>query len=134
MQLADFDFELPDELIAQTPPLQRRDARLLHVGQGLHHETFADITDRLHPGDLLVLNNTEVIKARFHGNKESGGKVEVLIERILDEHLALCQVKASKALKDKIFISIDAARIQVVERRAPFYVLRFPKQSSCITP
>ena len=82
--LSDFDFDLPDALIAQTPLPQRSASRLLQVdGDSLHDKTFADVVALLSEGDLLVFNDTRVLKARFFGVKESGGKVEVLVERVL---------------------------------------------------
>src|SRR4051794_7022857 len=81
--LSDFDFTLPQELIAQLPLPERSASRLLHVdGDALLDRAFSDIADLLAPGDLLVFNDTRVLKARFFGVKETGGKVEVLIERV----------------------------------------------------
>ncbi|HEU4777262.1 MAG TPA: S-adenosylmethionine:tRNA ribosyltransferase-isomerase, partial [Telluria sp.] len=83
--LSDFDFALPPERIAQLPLPNRSASRLLHVdGQNLVDRQFADIVDLLVPGDLLVMNDTRVLKARFFGVKETGGNVEVLVERVLD--------------------------------------------------
>ena len=96
----DFDFPLPPELIAQHPAPERSGSRLLHVcGQQLHDRQFADLPAQLRAGDLLVFNDTRVIKARFFGQKESGGQVEVLLERIVDEQHAIAQVRASKSPK-----------------------------------
>lgn len=97
--LADFDYHLPAELIAQSPAPTRSASRLLHVdGAGkLHDLVFRDILSLLRPGDLLVFNNTKVIKARLFGQKDSGGKVEVLIERVTGPHTALAHIRASKS-------------------------------------
>jgi len=96
MQLADFDFDLPDELIAQFPPALRGGSRLLHVESSglLHDRDFADLPRLLHPNDLLVMNDTRVIKARLYGQKESGGKVELLVERVLGEFEVLAFIRA----------------------------------------
>lgn len=102
MLTSDFDFDLPEELIAQFPAGQRTDSRLLCLdgnSGAIADACFRDIVDRIHPGDLLVFNNTKVIKARLPGEKDSGGKVEVLVERIIDQHRILAHVKASHAPK-----------------------------------
>lgn len=96
----DFDFPLPPELIAQHPAPERSGSRLLHVcGQPLFDRQFADLPGLLRAGDLLVFNDTRVIKARFFGRKETGGQVEIMLERIIDATHAICQVRASKAPK-----------------------------------
>ncbi|MBU3736652.1 MAG: tRNA preQ1(34) S-adenosylmethionine ribosyltransferase-isomerase QueA [Methylobacterium sp.] len=102
MLTSDFDFDLPEELIAQFPAGRRTDSRLLCLdgnSGAIADACFRDIVDRIHPGDLLVFNNTKVIKARLLGEKDSGGKVEVLVERIMDQHRILAHVKASHAPK-----------------------------------
>ncbi|WP_295009542.1 tRNA preQ1(34) S-adenosylmethionine ribosyltransferase-isomerase QueA [uncultured Dechloromonas sp.] len=96
----DFDFPLPPELIAQHPAAERTGSRLLHVNGMTHVDRrFADLPALLKAGDLLVFNDTRVIKARFFGVKDSGGRVEIMLERILDATHAICQVRASKAPK-----------------------------------
>ncbi|MES3025379.1 MAG: S-adenosylmethionine:tRNA ribosyltransferase-isomerase, partial [Pseudomonadota bacterium] len=93
--LSDFDFILPPERIAQTPLSERSASRLLHLdGAAIIDRQFADIVDLLAPGDLLVMNDTRVLKARFFGVKETGGNVEVLVERVLDNRTVLAQVRA----------------------------------------
>lgn len=102
MQLADFHFELPNELIARYPTSERSQCRLLSLdGQtgSIEHGTFTDILDKLQQGDLLVFNNTRVIPARIYGQKASGGKIEILVERLLDNHRVLAHIKASKSPK-----------------------------------
>ena len=96
----DFDFDLPPELIAQHPAPERGGSRLLHV-HGMRHDDlrFADLPGLLKAGDLLVFNDTKVIKARFFGRKETGGQVEIMLERIVDATQAICQIRASKAPK-----------------------------------
>ncbi len=100
MRRQDFQFELPAELIAQYPAPERTASRLLVMDSrtgALQDRQFEDLQDLLSPGDLLVMNDTRVIPARLFGNKASGGKIEVLVERILDEHTFLAQVRASKS-------------------------------------
>jgi len=124
---ADFDYALPPELIAQHP-LKRRDAsRLLHVSQGaLEDRTFSDMPDLLSPGDLLVLNDTRVIKARLLGEKSSGGRVEALLERVLSGTEALAQLRASKTPRPgtrlRFANMLDA---EVLGREGEFFRLRF---------
>ncbi len=98
LNLSDFDYVLPTELIAQFPEVNRSGSRLLHVDQHgrFVDRCFIDLTNLLKPNDLLVFNNTRVIKARLHGRKATGGVVEVLIERVTGTHTALAHVKASK--------------------------------------
>ena len=96
----DFDFPLPPELIAQHPAPERRGSRLLHVcGQQRFDRKFDDLPSLLRAGDLLVFNDTRVIKARFFGVKDSGGRIEIMLERIVDARHAVCQIRASKAPK-----------------------------------
>ncbi|MEQ9547481.1 MAG: tRNA preQ1(34) S-adenosylmethionine ribosyltransferase-isomerase QueA [Marinobacter sp.] len=102
MNVSDFHFDLPDELIARYPLKERSASRLLSLN-GLSGDTehlqFTELPDLLQPGDLLVFNDTRVIPARLFGRKETGGQVEVLVERVLGEHEILAHVRASKALK-----------------------------------
>lgn len=130
MRVSDFDFELPDELIARFPAQDRTGSRLLCLdGNSGHidHRQFADIESLLNPGDLLVLNNTRVIPARLYGQKATGGKIEVLIERVLEDCLALAQVRASKSPKPGMkLILADGAIEATVEGRNDFlFILRF---------
>lgn len=102
MQVSDFNFELPDELIARYPKAERTSSRLLcldGVNGEVQHCHFADILELVEAGDLLVFNNTRVIPARMFGRKSSGGKVEVLVERVLSDTRCLAHVRASKAPK-----------------------------------
>ncbi|MCQ8895159.1 tRNA preQ1(34) S-adenosylmethionine ribosyltransferase-isomerase QueA [Limnobacter humi] len=101
MKLSEFDFDLPDNLIAQHPPEVRGASRLLVCpAQGdLQDQAFADIRQWIRPNDLLVLNNTKVLKARLFGEKASGGKIEVMLERILDDRRFTAMIRASKAPK-----------------------------------
>lgn len=119
MKVADFSFELPNELIARYPNPERTASRLLtldgNTGE-LAHKQFTDIIDLLSPGDLLVFNDTRVIPARMFGQKESGGKLEVLVERILDDKRFLAHVRCSKSPKpgNKLILegSVNAVMLQ----------------------
>lgn len=112
MQRADFRFDLPEELIAKYPASQRTGSRLLcldGVNGAMRHRQFSDLPQWLNPGDLLVFNDTRVIPARMFGNKSSGGRVEMLLERITGESTALAQMRASKTPK-------AGSRIQLLEK------------------
>ena len=126
--LSDFDFDLPQQLIAQVPLPDRSASRLLQVdGDALVDRAFVDIVDLLKAGDLLVFNDTRVLKARFFGVKETGGKIEVLIERVLDDRTVLAQIRASKSPVPGSAIRLaDAFDTVVGERAGDFYTLRFP--------
>jgi S-adenosylmethionine:tRNA ribosyltransferase-isomerase len=127
MHLSDFDYVLPPELIAQTPAPERDASRLLVVGHAsLRHGRFTDLPGLLRPGDLLVLNDTRVIKARLHGEKDSGGQAEILVERIEDARVALCQVRVSKPLKVGRTLRVGPHLLAVLGREGDFYRLRFP--------
>ncbi|AXA93007.1 tRNA preQ1(34) S-adenosylmethionine ribosyltransferase-isomerase QueA [Massilia sp. YMA4] len=125
--LSDFDFNLPPERIAQFPLPDRSASRLLHVdGPRLADRQFTDILALLQPGDLLVMNDTRVLKARFFGVKDSGGKVEVLVERVLDTRTVLAQVRASKSPGPGVRIRLaEAFDVTVGERAGEFYTLKF---------
>ncbi len=128
LSLADFDYELPEHLIAQTPPATRTDSRLLHMpAQGeLQDLNFSTLPDLLMPGDLLVFNDTKVIKARLYGQKDSGGRIEALIERILEPTRALAHIRASKAPRAGVtLIFDDAVRCQVTGRQDDLFELQF---------
>lgn len=129
MQRSDFYFELPPELIADRPLPGRSDSRLLELNgeTGRWRDSrFRDLAERLQPGDLLVLNDTRVIPARLYGHKASGGKVEVLIERLLDERRALAHVRASKSPKPGSALELEGGiAVHVEEREGDQFVLRF---------
>lgn len=110
LTLDDFDFNLPSELIAQHPTSQRTNSRLLHVETGrLHDLRFGDLPQLISSGDLLVFNDTRVIKARLYGRKTSGGHIEVMIERIIDARHAIAQIRASKSPKPGSVIELENA-------------------------
>ncbi len=114
----DFDFPLPPELIAQHPAAERSGSRLLHVcGQQKFDRYFADLPTLLKAGDLLVFNDTRVIKARFFGVKDTGGQVEIMLERIVDATHAICQIRASKAPKTGCLLRLaDAFNVRMSGR------------------
>ena len=110
MRVAHFQFDLPDELIARYPLAERRASRLLVLdgpSGTIAHQQFADLLDYLRPGDLMVFNNTRVIPARLFAKKQTGGKLEVLVERVLDTYRVLAHVRASKAPKVGSTIELD---------------------------
>jgi S-adenosylmethionine:tRNA ribosyltransferase-isomerase len=129
MQLSDFDYQLPPELIASIPLTERSASRLLIVegDSGIYHDgRFTDVVNLLRAGDLLVFNNTRVIPARLHGQKLSGGKVEVLVERVLDEHQVLAHVRASKAPKPGVKLLLEQAiHAEMLGRVDDLFQLRF---------
>jgi len=113
MKLSDFDFDLPPDLIAQYPLKVRSDSRLLYLdgpSGEMQDRVFRDLPAFLRAGDLLVFNDTKVVPARLHGRKESGGRVEVLIERLEEPHIALAHVRASKAPRAGVRLSLGEAR------------------------
>lgn len=128
MFLSDFDYDLPDELIARYPTPERRSSRLLIVGKTIEDHLFSRFADFVNPGDLLVFNNTRVIRARLRGQKETGGRVEILIERVLADDEALAQVKASKTPKTGSVIQLagDCAAT-VTGREGNMFTLRFTR-------
>ena len=129
MRVSDFDYELPAELIAQHPAPERSASRLLHLdgeSGAIADLQFRDIASLLVPGDLLVVNDTRVIKARLRGRKDSGGAVEVLVERVLDANRALAQVRASKALRPgRSLLFAEGVAAEVLGRSGEFFELRF---------
>ena len=143
LSLQDFDYPLPPELIAQAPLAERSASRLLVVSPPpvspppseqkalLLDRHISDLLDFIHPGDLLVFNDTRVLHARLHGEKDSGGKVEVLIERTLGEHEALAQIRASKSPRAGSHLRLaDAFSVEVLGRVGEFFHLRFPAEET----
>ncbi len=126
MKLSDFDFDLPKSLIAQFPSEKRTDSKLLVAGEGIVDTTFAELGEFLRAGDLLVLNDTRVIPARLFGQKESGGRIEILIERLLSDTQALAMIKASRAPKVGSFVVLEnGQRAEVVDKSSGIYTLSF---------
>ena len=128
MQFSDFDYELPDELIARYPAAERRESRLLEVGATLADRAFAELPELLRAGDLLVFNDTRVIPARLAAVKDTGGRAEILIERIETDCCALAQVRASKSPKKGGRLRLDSGEeVVVAGRDDEFFVLDFPR-------
>lgn len=129
MLVSDFQFDLPDELIARYPMPERSASRLLMLDGNTgdtRHGHFRDVLDLVNPGDLLVFNNTRVIPARMFGQKASGGKLEILVERILDDHSVLAHVRASKAPKSGTQILLDNGfSAEMVARHDALFELHF---------
>jgi S-adenosylmethionine:tRNA ribosyltransferase-isomerase len=125
MRLSDFHFDLPDRLIVHHPLAERRSSRLLCLdgpsGQ-VSHQHFVDLLDYLRPGDLMVFNNTRVIPARLFGRKETGGQLEILVERVLDARRVLAHVRASKSPKvgSRIITEGGAVAVMVARHDALF--------------
>ncbi|MBU0744804.1 MAG: tRNA preQ1(34) S-adenosylmethionine ribosyltransferase-isomerase QueA [Gammaproteobacteria bacterium] len=127
MLLSDFDFELPQELIAQKPLLKRSDSRLLHLNKNtgkITHHYFRDLPSLLEPKDLIILNDTKVIPARLYAHKPTGGKAEILIERVLEKNKFIAQTKTSKSLKigDKLILD-ETTWFEVTERQDNLFVM-----------
>ncbi|OED44247.1 tRNA preQ1(34) S-adenosylmethionine ribosyltransferase-isomerase QueA [Endozoicomonas sp. (ex Bugula neritina AB1)] len=130
MQVTDFDFDLPDEQIARFPAEQRTASRMLCLdGKAgtIEHRQFVDIEHLLQPGDLLVLNNTRVIPARMYGRKETGGKIELLVERVIEDNLVLAQIRSSKSPKpgSTIYLADDAVKASIEGRQDFLFIVRF---------
>ncbi|CAI0826325.1 S-adenosylmethionine:tRNA ribosyltransferase-isomerase [Serratia grimesii] len=139
MRVADFSFELPESLIAHYPQPERSGCRLLQLdgpSGELKHGVFTDLLDNLEAGDLLVFNNTRVIPARMFGRKVSGGKIEVLVERVLDDHRVLAHVRASKAPKpgtDLLLGDDESIAATMVARHDTLFELRFNDERDVFT-
>ena len=138
MQLSDFHFDLPDELIARFPMPERSASRLLCLeGQSgsLQHKGFVDLPELLNEGDLLVFNNTRVIPARVYGKKASGGKLEVLIERITSDDQALAHIRSSKSPKPGSDIYLDeyALPVAVTGRQGSLFELKLSDGENWLT-
>ena len=129
MKKSDFHYDLPEALIAQAPLPERSASRLLVVppqGAAFVDQQVRDLVQWLRPGDLLVFNDTRVIPARVFGQKETGGRVEILIERLLPDNCARAQIGASKSPKPDSRIQLDAGgEVEVLGRDGEFYQLRF---------
>lgn len=136
MKVADFSFDLPDNLIARYPQAERSASRLLTVdgvSGALEHRQFKDIVGLIEPGDLLIFNDTRVIPARLLGQKVSGGKVEVLVERVVDEHHVLAHVRANRAPKAGVRLRLeDAFEAEVIGREGALFKLHFDSSESVL--
>ena len=134
MNLTDFQYQLPDELIARYPAEQRTASRLLAMDRhdgNLGHHGFVDLVDLLQPNDLLIFNNTRVIPARLFGEKETGGKVEVMVERITSGSRGIAQIRASKSPKPGSRILLDKdLSIRVVDRVDDMFLIESDDEAS----
>ncbi len=138
MQVSDFHFELPDELIARYPQPERTASRLLQLegdSGALIDGTFKNVLEQVQPGDLLVFNNTRVIPARMFGRKASGGKLEALVERVLDEHTILAHVRCSKPPKPgtELFLGEnDEYLAEMVARHDALFEIKFKSDKNVL--
>ena len=126
MRVDDFDYDLPEELIAKYPCSERTGSRLMHVDArgAIAHRHFTDLPDLLQPNDLLVFNNTRVIPARLFGQRPTGGKIEVLIERVFSHSKALAHVRSNKKLKPGADIELsENVVLEVLDRAGDLFVL-----------
>jgi len=129
LKLQDYDFSLPEELIAKEPSEIRGTSRLLVLNKELEDKTIQEFGKTLNPGDLLVLNDTKVLKARLDARKPTGGFVEVLIERLLDDNCALAQTKSNRSIRegDSVQIENTSLEIKILEKKDSVYKIQFPE-------
>ena len=130
MRRTDFTYELPPELIAQQPLAERSASRLLTLDGAtgaLADRQIRELPELVSPGDLLIFNDTKVIPARLFAIKESGGKVEMLLERPLDTHTALVHARASKPLRPAMELQSRGGIIKIVEKRGDLWVVELPE-------
>ena len=125
MKTSDFNYDLPDELIAKYPLKSRSASRLLVYENKIQHKSFIDILDYLNQGDLLVLNNTSVIPARVFGKKETGGLVEVFLERIMENNTALVQIRSGNNPKIGTKFFLNEFEAVCIDRKDNFFILQF---------
>tara|TARA_B100000287_G_scaffold322890_1_gene306846 strand:- start:406 stop:1425 length:1020 start_codon:yes stop_codon:yes gene_type:complete len=125
MKISDFDYDLPQELIANYPLATRSSSRLLVYLDKIEHKSFFDLVDYFHDGDLLVVNNTSVIPARLFGKKGSGGNVEIFLERLMEDNRALVQIKSGNSPKDGTIIYLDDYEVECISRKDNFFIIQF---------
>ena len=129
MKTEKFNYDLPEHLIAQYPSIQRADSKLLVALESIQHEVFKDIENYLDKGDLLILNKTSVIPARLFGEKITGGKIELLLERFLSNHQTLAQIRSSRTPKEgaELVFSFQGQRfLATIEgRQDNFFILNW---------
>ena len=128
MKTSDFNYLLPEDLIADYPLDDRSASRLLVFQDAIEHKLFKDILDSFEEGDLLVINNTSVIPARIFGNKESGGAVEVMLERVMEDNKALVQIKSGRSPKVGTLIKLGAYEAECTGREGMFFILKFNEE------
>ena len=127
MKTSDFNYNLPEELIANYPLDNRSSSRLLVYANEIEHKTFKDVLNYFEAGDLLVVNNTSVIPARVYGNKESGGSVEVMLERVMEDNKALVQIRSGRSPKIGTVITLDSYKVECINRQDNFFILQFDR-------
>jgi len=134
LKLEDFSFVLPKELIASSPLKQRSSSRLLMVGHNLKDLVFSDLPGLLKPEDVLVINDTKVLNARLAGQKETGAKVELLIERVLDKENSLVQLRSNSRLRegDKISLSESKEFVSLIKKRGDLWEVKFSQPAKKI--
>lgn len=136
MRVSDFSFDLPQDLIARFPKEDRTASRLMLLdgnSGGIQDKGFKDIIDELNQGDLLIFNNTRVIPARLFGQKSTGGKVEVLVERLLDQHSVLAHIRASKSPKVGAELLLEGkVEATMVARHGALFELKFSGETSVL--
>jgi S-adenosylmethionine:tRNA ribosyltransferase-isomerase len=125
MKTIDFNYHLPEELIANYPMHERSSSRLLVSKERLSHKKFKDIIDFIDEGDLLILNNTSVIPARIFGKKKSGGSIEVMLERLMENNEALVQIRSGRSPKVGSDLFVDKYKIKVIDRKENFFIIKF---------
>jgi S-adenosylmethionine:tRNA ribosyltransferase-isomerase len=125
MKTSDFNYHLPEELIANYPLKKRSLSRLLVFNNDIAHMQFMDIVKFFNEGDILVVNNTSVIPARIFGQKESGGAIEVMLERIMENNQALVQIRSGRSPKIGSFLHLDFYRAQCIDRKDNFFIIQF---------
>ena len=125
MKTSDFNYHLPEELIAKYPLEKRSLSRLLVFTNDIAHMHFMDIVKFFREGDLLVVNNTSVIPARIFGQKESGGKIEVMLERVMENNQALVQIRSGRSPKIGSFLDLDSYRVECIDRNDNFFIIQF---------
>ena len=127
MKTSDFNYALPEELIAKYPLKKRSLSKLLVYSDEIDHKSFKDILNYFEEGDLLVINNTSVIPARIFGHKDSGGSVEVMLERVMENNQALVQMRSGRAPKIGAVILLDTFEVECVDRQGNFFILQFDR-------
>jgi S-adenosylmethionine:tRNA ribosyltransferase-isomerase len=136
MKKSDFNYHLPESLIAQKPLAERTASRLLHLDRAsgaIKDNQFSNFLDLLNANDLVVFNDTKVIPARLYGHKASGGKIEILIERIEGDRQALAHIKASKSPKPDSLLNLDGGAIcRVIERENDLFRLQFETEQTLL--
>ena len=125
MKTSDFDYDLPHELIADYPLSSRSSSKLLVYLDKIEHKSFSNLVDYFDDGDLLVLNNTSVIPARLYGKKESGGNVEIFLERLMEDNQALVQIKSGNSPKEGTIIYLDDHKVECISRKDNFFIIQF---------